>query len=87
MNMEYFFPPDNLLPLERESEMKRDMDLVRRIMLDVQSRNDLFPKKIRIDGVDNDLLARHVEMLFDAGLLTGTVTSNVLGRVYIQDSF
>jgi hypothetical protein len=79
MSVEYFATADNLSPLKPEEEMKRDMDLVRRIMLDVQSRNDLFPKLVRIDGIDNDLLARHVEMMFDEGLLTGTAIGNVLG--------
>jgi hypothetical protein len=43
---------------------------------------------VRIDGIDNDLLARHVEMLFDAGLLDGTAMGNVFGtyrNIHVKD--
>jgi hypothetical protein len=51
--------------------MTRDMDLIRKILLAVQARKDVTPRPIVIDGVDEDILGRHVEMLLDAGMIEG----------------
>lgn len=51
--------------------MTRDMELIRKILLVVQARKDIAPRPLVIDGVDDDVLGRHVEMLFDAGMLDG----------------
>lgn len=62
---------------EKEAEMQRDMNLVRKIMLQVQSRGDVFPRTVKIDDVDDEILGRHVEMLFDAGFLDGSKMQSV----------
>jgi hypothetical protein len=56
-------PTDILALSEKGMEMQRDMDLVRKIMLEVQSRGDVFPRTVKIDDVDDEMLGRHVEML------------------------
>lgn len=53
--------------------MKRDMRLVRKILLAVQSRPDARAEPLTVDGYDLHLVARHLEMLVDAGLLQGHV--------------
>jgi hypothetical protein len=63
------------LPAASESEMKRDMDLMRQILLEVESWNDLELKTVRIDGVEDINLNREVERLYDSGYLEGIVTS------------
>lgn len=49
--------------------MKRDFDLIRKILLDVEENaehNDLyFPK---IDDLDDEIIAYHIKLLGDAGL-------------------
>lgn len=51
--------------------MNRDMELIREILLDVKRRNTLEEKPVRIDGYDETVVARHVELLFEAGYLDG----------------
>ena len=51
--------------------MKRDWDLIREILLAVQARPDLRPQPIKLEGYDDMVVARHVEMLHAAGLLEG----------------
>lgn len=63
-------------------EMQRDMDLVRKIMLEVRSRDDVEPRTVEIDGVDDITLGRHVEMLFDAGFLEGLELRTTLASSY-----
>ncbi|MEQ8503865.1 MAG: DUF2513 domain-containing protein [Rhodospirillales bacterium] len=54
--------------------MKRDMELVRKILIDVQSRTDTIPRGLIIDGYDDAVVARHAEMLVESGLLKGNVS-------------
>jgi hypothetical protein len=51
--------------------MKRDMDLMRQILLEVESWTDLGPKSVMISGVEDVKLNREVERLYDAGYLEG----------------
>jgi Hypothetical protein (DUF2513) len=68
---------DNVSPLlpALESEMKRDMDVLRQILLEVESWNDLGPKTVTIDGIDDMRLNRGVEMLYDEKYLEGIASS------------
>jgi len=51
--------------------MKRDMELVREILLHVESRKDAKPKAVRIEGYEDPIVVQHVEMLLDTKLLKG----------------
>jgi hypothetical protein len=51
--------------------MTRDMELIRRILIEIQSRKNLDQKTVEIEGVDSVILGRHVEMLFDEGMVEG----------------
>jgi Hypothetical protein (DUF2513) len=64
------------LPSASESEMKRDMDVLRQILFEVESWNDLGPKTVAIDGVEDIQLNRGVEMLYDAEYLEGIASSS-----------
>jgi hypothetical protein len=59
----------------RSIDVKRDMELVRRILLTVQAKSSLEPELIKIDGLDEAVVGRHVEMLFDACFLEGMTPS------------
>lgn len=64
---------DGSMPLSfRRVDMKRDMDLIRKILQHVEARPDLRPQPVRIEGVDEIILGRHVEMLFDLGYIEGS---------------
>ena len=51
--------------------MTRDMELIRLILLEIQSRKDIAPKTIEISGYDDLVVARHLELLKQAGLIDG----------------
>jgi hypothetical protein len=69
--------------------MTRDMELIRRIILEIQSWKDVTPRKIKFDGVENDILMRHLEMLKQEGMIDALfhhATANAVpDLVYITD--
>lgn len=58
--------------------MKRDMDLVRRIVL---AATELSPGDwlVEIDGVDSAVFAEHVQLMEEAGLVDATITGYFAG--------
>jgi len=52
--------------------MKRDMDLVRKILRQAADKHDNELTEISVDGYDNDLITLHCQILLDAGFLKGT---------------
>lgn len=57
--------------------MKRDMDLVRKILLEVESwPADSPPGQVAIDSVDPRVVARHVGLLAEADFLDARNVSN-----------
>jgi len=57
--------------------MTRDNELIRQIMLAIKERKDATPRALEIDGFDRAIVARHLEMLLDVGLLEGEKLSSV----------
>jgi hypothetical protein len=53
------------------SAMTRDNELIRQIILAIKARGDATPRPLEIDGADKIVVARHLEMLLDVGLLEG----------------
>lgn len=51
--------------------VRRDMDVVREILLHVEAREDLRAQEIVIEGRDPLVVGRHIEMLHQEGLLDG----------------
>ena len=51
--------------------MTRDMELIRKIFAEIRGRNDVSLRAVEIPGVEERIVARHVEMLRDAGLVEG----------------
>lgn len=62
------------------AKVKRDMELVREILLIVQARTDIASRPVEVDGKDKDTVERHVEMMVEGGLLKGHVQPG--GRSY-----
>ena len=56
--------------------MQRNMDLIRQIMLQVEQNNgDIkIGKKFRVGSYDDVLVAKHIEILVEAGLLKAHIT-------------
>lgn len=61
--------------------MTRDMELIRKIFAEIQNRKDVRERPIEIQGVEEWIIARHVEMLLDAGTVEG-VRSNPIGQSF-----
>jgi hypothetical protein len=61
-------------------DVTRDMELIRRILLVVRAKTSLEPELIKIDGFDDAVVWRHIEMLFDNGFLEGIERSNYKSR-------
>ncbi len=53
--------------------MKRDMDLVAKIMEAVEAKRDLRPAPISVEGYDEWVVQRHIEAMEAAGLIDGLV--------------
>lgn len=68
--------------------MKRDFNLIRKILLDVQS----FPPNNRDSSLeyegeyDKDIVNEHIELLIEAGLLKGHVVKSMNGILQIAVS-
>jgi hypothetical protein len=83
----YFRVIIELDPFGRVS-MTRDMELIRTILLKIQERKDLKAQVLKIDGVEDAVLSRHVEMLFQKGFLDGSPVTNIpagLADILIRD--
>ena len=58
--------------------MKRDMDLCRKILLEVESwKTTLGPQQVEIDGYTEDEVGYHGKLLADAGLVEGQDVSGL----------
>lgn len=68
--------------------VKRDMELVRTILLKIESKENLKAEPIKIDGYSEEFVARHVEMLLHAGYLDGIESrelSSSVARIFVTD--
>ena len=57
--------------------MKRDMDLVAKIMEAVEAKRDLRPAPISVEGYDEWVVQRHIEAMDAAGLIDGLVSQQM----------
>ena len=54
--------------------MTRDMELIRKIVLAIETRKEATLQMVEIEGVDKAILARHLEMMLHADLIEGEET-------------
>jgi len=45
------------------------MELIRRILLKIQARETVDPEHLEMDGIDDAVLGRHVELIYKGGLI------------------
>jgi len=68
--------------------MTRDIELIRKILLQVQSRKDTSRRPVEIEGYDVGIVARHVEMLLNEEYLEGKVSrggTNGFPHIIVSD--
>jgi Hypothetical protein (DUF2513) len=61
--------------------MTRDMELIRKILIEIRSRKDTRPRPVTIDGANEAILARHLELLNEAGLIDTEVHKPLSGEM------
>ena len=59
--------------------MTRDMELIRKIIVNIQSRNDVSPREVAIADEEEWKIVRHLELLLQAGLIEALVNRPGLG--------
>jgi hypothetical protein len=68
--------------------MTRDMELIKRILLEIEARKDLKPAPVIMEEIAPDILGRHIELIHEAGLLDATVlhpAANMVPDIIIRD--
>lgn len=70
--------------------MKRDMELIRKILLEIESWKDTKPKIVQIDGYEDVAIGRHVELLYEAGLIYSATplqsgSSHAPATIFVKD--
>lgn len=69
-------------------KMKRDMDLIRRIMLRIEEKADLRHETIIIEGEHEERVGHHIDMLYQSGFIDGIRSqplSSPFGIVMVKD--
>ena len=56
--------------------MKRDLDLVRQLMLQIESLPPIPPVQYRAGEVEDPVLLKHLEMLIASGLVAGKISQS-----------
>ena len=54
--------------------MKRDLDLVRQLMLQIEALPAAPPVQYRMSEIEDPVLLAHLEMLIEAGLVSGRIS-------------
>lgn len=53
--------------------MKRDMEIIRSILLNVEEDKYLYGANVRLPDIPDKICAKHVELIIDAGLAAGQI--------------
>jgi hypothetical protein len=61
--------------------MTRDMELIRKIVSSIQSRNDASPREVIIADEEEWKIARHLELLLEAGFIEALVNRPAMGHL------
>ncbi len=62
--------------------MKRDLDLIREILLQVEEREPKQPLEVKIEGRDRQEIVGHVRLLQEAGFVEATFTGGPTAIVH-----
>ena len=68
--------------------VKLDLELIKEILIEVEKFEVGIPKTIKLEGHDPIVVSRHIEMLYDDGLIEGIPSSSLASTVkdiFIKD--
>jgi len=54
--------------------MTRDMELIRKVILEIQARKDAEFQPIEMEGYDHGTVIRHLELMSEAGLIVAHIS-------------
>ena len=54
--------------------MRRDMEVVRKVLRAIQDKDNLTPRKLTVEGLDDFTVGYHVALLHEAGYIDGPST-------------
>jgi len=78
--------PGGLSVLWEVFGMKRDMDLVRKILLNIESQeSQRYQGDVEIEGYSKEVVNYHLLLLVEAGLITAVDASSQAGFYFIPD--
>ena len=60
--------------------VKRDMDLIRHILIEIESRPDASPRIVELADYDGNVVFRHLEMLQQAGFIDVIGVNSPVGQ-------
>lgn len=66
-------------------KMRRDMEVIRKILRAIQDKNDLEPRPLKIEGVDDFTVSYHVSQLYQAGYIDGPQPKPSQGFALVRD--
>ncbi|MCR6654675.1 MAG: DUF2513 domain-containing protein [Opitutus sp.] len=66
-----------IFDVRQKQTMKRDLEIIRTIILNVEADKYQYGDYIRVEGVDPTICAHHVALILDAGLAEGRVIKSV----------
>lgn len=68
--------------IQREARrVKLDLDLIKEILIEVEKLEVTIPQEISIKGQDPIKVSRHIEMLYDDGLIEGIAVSGLSSSI------
>lgn len=63
--------------------MTRDLELIKQILLHFENKTDWkHEKNFEIEGYDSNLVAYHLQLIYEAGLINGEAITSNTGRIY-----
>ena len=64
--------------------MKRDMDLIRKILFHIEESNELDTRNIDISGYEKNIVDYHIKLLNEAKLLNADILPPERGTIFIR---
>jgi hypothetical protein len=61
--------------------MKRDLELIRKILVVLEDKRSTIAEELPIDGYDENIVAFHINLLIEAGFVKGVLGDELNGAI------
>nr|WP_319999156.1 DUF2513 domain-containing protein [uncultured Draconibacterium sp.] len=63
--------------------MKRDIELIKKILLHFENKADWhYEKDLEIEGFDSNMVSYNLQLMYEAGLINAEAITSKTGRIY-----